>query len=186
VDDWAAASARVSPEGGERMRPLADARTRLETLPGINRRVAEDLLAEVGTDLSRLASARPLSSGAGRCPGHHESGGKRQSGQTRHGTPWRRNARIEAAPAPARGQQGYWAAHYHRWAARRGKKSAVVAVGQTLVGSVDHLRTRREEYRELGGNYCDERDQQAVTRRLVQRLEKLGYDVRLQPTALAA
>ena len=180
------AIARVSQEVAERMRPFADDIPRLETIPGINRRVAEDLLAERGPDMSRFASARPLTSGAGRCPGNHESGGKRKSGQTRHGSPWLRQALLEAAHAAARCQQGDLAAPYPRLAARRGKQRAVVAVGQTLLVSVYHLLTRREEYRELGGNYCDERDKQAVTRRLVQRLEKLGSDVSLQPTAIAA
>lgn len=168
------------------MRPFADAIPRLDTLPGINRRVAEDLLAESGTDMRRFARAHPLTSGAGRCPGNHESGGTRKSGQTRHGSPWLRKARSEAAQAAARCQQGYWAAQYPRLAARRGKKRAMVAVGHTLLGIGYHLLTRRAEYRELGGHYFDERDKQAVTRRLVQRLEKLGYDVSLQPTAIAA
>ena len=136
--------------------------------------------------MSRFASARHLASWAGMCPGNNESGGKRKSGQTRHGSPWLRNALLAAAPAAARCQQGYLAAPYHRRAARRGKKKAVVAVGQTLVGMVYQVLTRREEYRELGGNYFDERDKQAVTRRLVQRLEQLGDDVSLQPTAIAA
>ena len=77
-------------------------------------------------------------------------------------------------------------AQYHRLAARRGKKKAVVAVGHTLLVIVYHVLMRHEEYHELGGNYFDERDKQAVTRRLVQRLEKLGYNVSLQPTAIAA
>jgi transposase len=186
VDYLDEAIARVSQEVAERMRPFEDAITRLDTIPGINRRVAEDILAEIGTDMSRFASARPLTSWAGMCPGNNESGGKRKSGQPRHGSPWLRKALVEAAHAAARCKQGYLAAQYHRLAARRGKKRAVVAVGHTLLGIVYYLLTRQEEYRELGGNYFDERDKQAVTRRLVQRLEKLGYDVSLQPTTSAA
>jgi hypothetical protein len=136
--------------------------------------------------MSRFANARHLTSWAGRCPGNNESGGKRKSGQPRHGSPWLRKALIEAAHAAARCKQGYLAAQYHRLAARRGKKRAVVAVGHTLLVIIYYLLTRQEEYRDLGGNYCDERDKQAVTRRLVQRLEKLGYDVSLQPSAIAA
>jgi transposase len=128
VDYLDEASARVSQEVGARMRPCEDDLPRLDTIPGINRRVAEDVLAEIGTDLSRFTSARPLTSWAGRCPGNNESGGKRKSGQTRHGSPWLRKALSEAAPAAARGKQGYLAAQYHRLAARRGKKRAVVAV----------------------------------------------------------
>ncbi len=186
VDYLDEAIARVSQEVGERLRPFEEELARLDTIPGVNRRVAENLLAEVGTDMSRFASARHLASWAGRCPGNNESGGKRKSGQTRHGSPWLRKTLIEAAPAAARCKQGYLTAQYHRLAARRGKKKAMVAVGHTLLVIVYHILTRQEEYQELGGNYFDERDKQAVTRRLVQRLQKLGYDVSLQPAAIAA
>jgi transposase len=186
VDSLDEAIARVSQEVAERMRPCDDDLARLDTIPGINRRVAEEVVAEIGVDLSRFASARHLASWAGRCPGNNESGGKRKRGQTRHGSPWLRKALIEAAHAAARCKQGYLAAQYPRLAARRGKKKAVVAVGHTLLGIVYQVLTRHEESRELGGNYFDERDKQAVTRRLVQRLEKLGFEVSLQPTAIAA
>jgi hypothetical protein len=120
------------------------------------------------------------------CPGNDDSGGKRQSGQIRHGSPSLRKALIEAAHAAARCKQGYLTAQYRRLTARRGKKKAVVAVGHTLVGIVYHVLTRREEDRELSGNDFDERDKQAVTRRLVQRVAKGGCEVSLQPTAIAA
>ena len=186
VDHLDEALARVSQEVAERLRPFDEDIARLDTIPGINRRVAEDILAEIGTDMSRFASARHLASWAGMCPGNNESGGKRKSGQTRHGSPWLRKALIEAAHAAARCKHGYLTAQYHRLAARRGKKKAVVAVGHTLLVIVYHVLMRHEEYHELGGNYFDERDKQAVTRRLVQRLEKLGYEVSLQPTSIAA
>jgi len=185
-DYWDEAITRVSQEGAERRRPVEEDLARLATVPGINRRVAEDGRAEIGTDRSRFASARHLARWAGMGPGNNESGGKRKSGQTRHGSPWLRKTLLEAAQAAARCKQGYLAAPYQRLAARRGKKKAGVAVGHTLLGIIYHLLTRREEYRELGGNYFDERDKQAGTRRLVQRLEKLGYDVNLQPATLAA
>ena len=186
VDHLDEAIARVSQEVAERLRPFDEDIARLDTIPGINRRVAEDILAEIGTDMSRFASARHLASWAGMCPGNNESGGKRKSGQTRHGSPWLRKALIEAAHAAARCKHGYLTAQYHRLAARRGKKKAVVAVGHTLLVIVYHVLMRHEEYHELGGNYFDERDKQAVTRRLVQRVEKLGYEVSLQPTSIAA
>lgn len=136
--------------------------------------------------LSRVARARHLASWVGRCPGNNASGGTPQRGQTRPGSPWRRQTLREAAPAAARCQQGDWAAQYQRVAARRGKKKAVGAVGHRRVGIVYAGLTRREEYRELGGHYCDARDNPAVTPRLVPRLQKLGYAVSLQPAAIAA
>lgn len=185
-DDWEEASARVRQEVAERRRPVAEAVARRATLPGGKRRVAAERLAESGTDRRRVASARPLASGAGRCPGTTESGGNRQRGQTRQGSPGLRTTLLAAAPAAARCQPGSLAAQDPRLAARRGKKRAVGAVGHALLGVVYSVLTRGAKDRELGGNYFDERDKQALTRRLVQRLQKLGYDVSLQPAAIAA
>jgi len=158
----------------------------LYTIPGGGQTVAQILVAESGVDMARFPTARHLASWAGMCPGNNESVGKRKSGQTQHGSPWLRKALIEAAHAAARCKQGYLFAQYHCLAARRGKKKAVVAVGHTLLVIVYYLLMRQEECQELGGNYFDERDKQAVTRCLVQRLQRLGYDVSLQPAAIAA
>jgi transposase len=75
---------------------------------------------------------------------------------------------------------------YRRLAARRGRKKALIAVGHSLLVMAYYVLTRKEAYRELSGNYFDERDRQAVERRLVRRLERLGYQVSLQPTTPAA
>jgi transposase len=58
---------------------------RLCTIPGIKRRTAELLLAEIGADMSRFPTHKHLASWAGLCPGNHESAGKRYSGKTRKG-----------------------------------------------------------------------------------------------------
>jgi len=144
------------------------------------------LVAELSTDLSRFPSAAPLASWAGMCPGNHESAGKRQSGKTRKGNPYVRAALIEAAQAAGRKKGCYLAAQYRRLAHRRGKKKAAVAVGHSILVIAYHLLTRGTPYEELGGNYFDERDRQAVKRRLVQRLEDLGYEVTIQPATPAA
>jgi transposase len=145
----------VGAEIAERLRPFEPQLAILDSIPGIGRWSAEVILAEIGPDMERFPTAGHLASWAGMCPGNNESGGKRKSGQTRPGSPWLRKALIEAAHAAARCKQGYLPAQYHRLAARRGKKKAVVAVGHTRLVSVYHMLTRHEEYRELGGNYFD-------------------------------
>jgi hypothetical protein len=120
---------------------------------------------------------------AGVCPGNHESAGKRLSGRTRKGSPWLRQALVEAAHGAARSKRTYVGAQYRRIAARRGKKRAAVAVGHTILVMAYHVLTRREPYRELGPNYFDERDRRRVERRLVARLEQLGYNVELKQEA---
>jgi transposase len=177
------AIARVSREIEERLGPFEETLARLQTVPGVGPRTAEVLMAEVGRDMSRFPSHRHLASWAGLCPGNNESAGKRKSGKTRKGSPWLRSALVEAAWAASHSKRTYLSAQYHRLAARRGGKRAVVAVAHTLLVIVYHLLKGGETYSELGGNYFDERDRWQVERRLVRRLEALGYTVCLQPAA---
>jgi transposase len=186
VDFLDAALERVSAEIRERLRPLGAAVARLDTIPGVGERTAEVILAEIGADMGRFPTARHLASWAGMCPGNHESAGKRTSGRTRRGSRWLRSALIEAAQAAARTKDTYLAAQYRRLAARRGKKKAAVAVGHTILALAYYLLTRERTYHDLGVAYFDERDRQALERRLVRRLEGLGYKVAIEPSAPAA
>jgi transposase len=174
--------AAVSAEIDARMAPAAEAVARLDTIPGVGKRTAETLVAEMGTDMSRFPSAGHLASWAGVCPGSDESAGKRRSGRTRKGNPWLRTALVEAAQATARTKNTYLAARYRRLTARRGRKKAVVAVAHSILVTAYHLLRRGDTYHDLGGGYFDERDRGGVERRLVARLERLGYAVTLSPT----
>jgi transposase len=155
----------------------------LDTIPGITPRAAQMIIAEVGTDMHRFPSAKHLASWAGLCPGNHESAGKRLSGRIRHGNHALRQVLMEAAHGASHTKNNYLAAQYHRLAARRGRKRAIVAVAHSLLTIVYYVLERREPYHDLGANYFDERDHTAVEQRLIRRLEKLGYQVILQPQA---
>lgn len=172
---------RVSQEIAVRLEAEQEAIEVLQTIPGVGQRIAEIVVAEVGTDLTRFQSAAHLGTSAGLCPGQNERAGKRRSSKTRKGSPWLRVALVEAAQAAGRTKETYLAAQYHRLAARRGAKRAAVAVAHTILVIVYYLLTRHEAYQELGMTYFDERDRQQVERRLVHRLEALGYLVALQP-----
>src|SRR6266511_4381494 len=113
-------------------------------------RTAEIVIAEIGTDLSRFPSFKHLASWVGLCPGNNESAGKRMSGKTRKGDVWLRSALIEAAHAASRSKETYLAAYYHRVAARRGKKKAIVALAHTLLTIIYYLLTRDCDYEDLG------------------------------------
>jgi len=89
--------ARLSTEIAERLRPYEELLARLETIPGVKRRLAEIILAEIGPDMRRFPSAQHLASWAGMCPGNHESGGKRLSGKTRKGNRWVRMALVHTS-----------------------------------------------------------------------------------------
>jgi len=73
----------------------------LDTIPGINQRAAEGILAEIGTEMTRFTNAHHLASWAGMCPGSNESAGKRLSSRIRKGSPWLRTLLVEAAHAAA-------------------------------------------------------------------------------------
>jgi transposase len=185
IEGLETAVADVSAEIAARLRPVDDVLTRLDTIPGIGRWVAEALVAELGTDMSRFPSSQHLASWAGMCPGNNSSAGKRYSGKTRKGSPWLRVLLIQAAHAAGRTQGTYLASQYRRLAARRGSKRAAVAVGHTILVMVYHLLRDGTEYEDLGASYFDERDRVAVERRLVRRLEQLGYRVSLEQAQAA-
>ena len=176
-----------APDGaaGEPAAPREAALVRLLTLPGVGRRTAEVLLAEIGTDMTRFRTAGHLASWAGLCPGNHESAGKRRSGRTRKGSRWLRSALVQAAHAAARQPGTYFAAQYRRLARRRGSKRAAVAVAHSLLRCVYALLRDGTTYRELGADHFERRDPAAATRRLVRGLEQLGHTVTLEPATPA-
>jgi transposase len=174
---------RVSAEITKRLADDQAALELLDTIPGVGQRAAEIMLAEIGTDLSRFPSAKHLASWAGICPGNKESGGKRLSGKTRNGNIWLRHVLFEGAHAASKTKDTSLSAQYRRLATRRGKQRALIALGHSSLVSAYYILTRRVPYRELGPLYFDILDRQRVQQRLVQRLERLGYSVNLQPLA---
>jgi transposase len=173
-------SARIA----ELERPFEAAIQRLDGIPGVGRRIAEILLAELGPDLAAFPSARHLASWAGLCPGNHESAGKRHSGRTRKGNRWLRTALVEAGHA-TRLTATYLGAQYRRLVRRRGKHRAAVAVGHSILGIVYHLLTTPEAtYHDLGPDYFERRDR-TLEQRLIRRLERRGYTVTPKPKEAA-
>jgi len=161
----------------ERLRPFEAELTRLETVPGIGRRTAEVLAAEIGLDMSHFPSAAHLASWAGMCPGNQESAGKRKTGKTRKGSKWLRRALVQAAQAAARKKGCYPATQFRRLIVRGGAKKALVAVGHTLLVTVYYLLTRHEEYHDLSPVHLDAELQARETKRAIRQLEAKGYTV---------
>ena len=157
-----------------------------DTIPGVDQGTGQVMLAELGPDMSRFPDDRHAASWVGLAPGNNESAGKRYSGRTTKGSPALRRVLIQAAWAASRTKDTYLSALYHRLAARRGKKRAIVAVAHSILTAAYHMAQRGETYQELGGNYFDQRKKDAVVHRLSRRLEKLGFAVSLTPQADAA
>ena len=152
----------------------------LDTIPGVAPATAEMIVSEIGTDMSRFPSADHLAAWAGLVPGHNESAGKRRSGKTRKGNRVLRTGLVQAAHAVSHTKNNYLVAQYHRLAARRGKKKALVAVAHSILVIAYHILKRKQVYQDLGGNYFDEQDPEKTAQRLAKRIEKLGYQVTMQ------
>jgi len=160
------------------------------TIPGIGQRTAENVLAEIGDDMSRFPTAGHLASWAGVCPGNNKSAGKqtKRKGKTTKGNRYLKRALNQAAWGAIRSKQTYFSAQYRRLSAKRGKKRAVVAVGHSILVTIWHMLSTGECYRELGDDYFDRINADRLTAYHRRRLEKLGFDVTLaqRPDELAA
>ncbi len=170
----------LSEEIKKRMHSFEEAIERVDEIPGIGRRVAEQVLAETGLNMERFPTDAHITSWAGVAPGNNESAGKRKSGKSNKGNKWLKATLIEAANATSRSKDTYLSAQYHRLAARRGKKRAALAVAHTILVIIYHMLKKGTSYQELGANYFDKRDEKAVVLRSVKRLEALRYKVVLE------
>ncbi|WP_258360023.1 IS110 family transposase [Moorella sulfitireducens (nom. illeg.)] len=171
---------RLDQEIAEQMRPFEEELTLLETIPGVGRRTAEQILAEIGTDINRFPTAAHLASWAGMCPGNNKSADKRKSGRTTKGNKSLRSTLVSASHAAARAKETYLSAQYHRIAVRRGSKRAAVAVGHSILVIVYHILKSRQPYKELGANYFDCRKKEAVAKQAIKKLESLGFKVNIE------
>jgi len=176
---------RLSEAIEEQIRPFALAVELLCTIPGVQRRAAEVIISEIGTDMSVFPTDKHLASWAGQCPGNDQSAGKRRSGKTRKGSKWLDWTLEESALAAIRTKDVYLAAQYARLKPRRGHKKALGAVKHSLICACWHMLTTGELYNDLGGDYFRKRDPQRTTKRLVTQLEALGHTVTLQEAVAA-
>src|SRR5215468_4658378 len=158
----------------------------LDTIPGVDRRGAEMLVAEIGTDMSRFGTAARLAAWAGVAPGNDESAGTRRSGKTRKGNCALRTGLVQLAHSATHTKETYLATLFRRLAARRGKQRAIIAVAHSILVSVFYILVRQEPYRELGATYFDRRRHSQSVEHLTRRLEQLGYTVHLEPRPAAA
>ena len=157
----------------------------LDTIPGVDERTAEIILAEIGLDMSQFPTADDLASWAGIAPGNHQSGGKRYSGRTTKGNRPIGGALTQAAWAASRTKHTWLKARYHRLAARRGKKRAIVALGRSILVSVWHMLSKRQPYQDLGADYYDQRRKDSKVSYFTKQLARLGFTVQLDPKPLA-
>ncbi|MBM6619201.1 IS110 family transposase [Bacillus suaedaesalsae] len=164
----------------ERMQSYQEDIERLDSIPGIARRMAEQILSEIGFDVKKqFPSASHMCSWSGVVPGHNESAGKRKSSKTKKGNKYLRSALTEAAHSVS-GSKNYLGALYRRTASRKGRKRAGIVVAHAILRISYYLLTRKEMYVDLGEDYFDKKRQQSIVRHSLRRLESLGYTVTIE------
>jgi transposase len=159
---------------------------KLDEIAGIAERGARAVLAETGTDMSRFPTHKHFASWAGRCPGNHESAGKRRSGKTPAANRHLDAALTEIAHAAVRTKNSYFKAQYHRLAGRRGKKRAIGAVKHSILVTIYFMLRDNKPYKDLGVDYFNKLNPQQRIRYHIHRLKELGQEVELSPVVNAA
>jgi transposase len=157
--------------------PFAAAIEKITEMPGYNERAAQDLVAEIGTDMSRFPDDDHLCSWSTICPGNHQSAGKQSSGKTVQGNRWLKAVLCQSAWAAARAKGSYFGAQYHRLAGRRGKKRAVIAVAHSQLKVIYHLLSSDQSYQDLGPDYFLKLNADRAVRYHRKVLESMGYTV---------
>jgi len=186
VDTLQAGIDTVEEQLGDVLQPFRDAVKRLTTIPGVSDTVANVIVSEIGIDMTRFPTDAQLISWAGMCPRNDESAGKRRSTRLRHGANWLKTTLVQAGWAATRTKGTYLQAQFHRIRSRRGAKKAVMAVAASILTAAYHMLRDGTEYKDLGGDFFDRRNEAKTASRLLERLHKLGYDVTIRPAKPAA
>jgi transposase len=152
----------------------------LVTVPGIDQRAAQAILAEIGLNMGRFVTDNHLTAWSGLAPGNNQSGGKRYSGRMRKGNQSLRTLMVQVAHAAKRTKESYLSALYGRLAARRGKKRAIMAVARSILVSIYHMLQRGEPYQDLGADYFTQRRKEVKVDYLLRQLEKLGVSIQIE------
>jgi len=176
--------ARLDERIAELARPQQPVLEKLDAIPGVDRRVAEVLMAEIGPDMTPFPSDAHLASWAGISPGNNESAGKKRSGKTTKGSRWLRQALVQAAWAASHKKDSYFQAHARNIMHRRGRKRGLVAVAHSLLTVIYHMLKEGTAYRDLGPQFLDRLRATHLIRFHVRRLRNLGMQVLLTPEAV--
>ena len=183
IDALDAAIASIDKEVEGNLEPFRAAQQLLSAIPGISQLSARVVLSEIGLDMSRFQTAGHLVSWAGLCPRNDESAGKRRSTRMRKGAPWLKTILIQCGWAAMRTKGSYFQAQYYRLRSRRGARKAVCAVAASLLTTIYHMLKNGACYQDLGANHFDQKAKTKHVQHLVNRLESLGYDVKILPKA---
>ena len=165
------------------LEPFRTAVEHLKTIPGVSATAAPVIIAEIGMDMSRFATAAHLRSWAGLCPQLKESAGKVMSRRVRYGAPWLKTVLVQCAWSAVRSKHNYLHVQFLRLRARRGPKKAILAVAASILTAAYHVLRDQVPYRDLGPLHFARLDQERTAQRLARRIKELGYEVGIRKTA---
>ncbi len=157
--------------------PFSEPVGRLCEMPGIDTRTCEEIIAEIGLDMSQFPTAGHLCKWAGMCPGNNESAGKKKSTKTPKGDKHIKATLVEAAWAASHTKGTFYSERHGRLIGRKGSKKALIAVGHSMLTSIHYMLSTGARYKELGDNYVPERMEKKRREYLKSELKKLGYEV---------
>jgi transposase len=177
--------ARIDQEVEGRIEPFRMTVEQIASVPGIAELSARAIAAEIGRDMSRFPTAGHLISWVGLCPRNDESAGKRRSNRMRKGAPWLKTTLIQCATTAARKKGSYFEALFHRIRARRGTKKAYGAVAASMLTAIYHMLRDGTFYQDLGPDHFNKKTKTSHAKRLVTRLQNLGFAVHITPLPAA-
>ena len=148
----------------------------IDEIPGIARRSAEVILAEIGLDMSRFPSAAHLCSWAGVCPGNYQSAGRRKHGKTTKGNKALKTILTQCAKSAKTVKSSYFFAQYQRISARRGKNRATLAVAHSMLIAIYHILKNKTAFHDLGSDYYDSFNRDRKINSYLKRLKALGWE----------
>ncbi len=176
TDELAVLDARID-ELIQQAPGFSPARDLLLTVPGLGLRGTEDLLAEIGPDMTIFECPEHLASWVGVCPGSHESAGKKKNVAVRPGNRYAKRALGMAAKNVSRHNSGFLSVRFKRLAARRGFTKALVATEHAIIIAIWHMLSTSSGYHDLGTDYYTRRTPEKVIRPRIADLEAAGYTV---------
>jgi len=178
--------AEVEAAIGAAMQPFAAQQALLVTIPGVDALTAAAIVAEIGVDMTVFGTAQRLAAWAGLCPANHESAGKQKRRGTRKGNPHLKAMLVGTAISASRTKGSYLRDKFHRLRVRMGAKKAAVAIAHKILVAAFHMLQRAVAFADLGADYLDRVDKHRTAKRLVRRLDALGYNVMLRPKTATA
>lgn len=164
------------------MKGYEDAIKKLDEMPGIGKRSAEVIVAEIGIDMDRFLSAAHLASWAGLYPGNNESASKRKNAKTTKGNKNLKSTLIQCAKSAQKNKGSFFHAQYQRLVVRRGANRATVAVAHSMLIAIYHMLKDGNHFKDLGSDYYTKFNTEAKARYYLKKLQELGVSI---PVSLA-